>query len=155
MSILLIVGAIVALYLFLKHRPEEVTTLCVPGFSGPSCEKSDFIGTYQWSTADYYTLSDGLQHRNGLAFRVYAPQAQAIVLHLKPEMGLDNSYSMMWERIRFVTCRPQSGGFWFYNIGSIGVNSEYYYEVISATGESTDHLLQDGKEASPLTSFHT
>ena len=92
---LIIVGGIVGLYLFLKHRPEEETTLCVPGFSGPSCEKSDFIGTYQRSTADYYTLSDGLQHRNGLAFRVYAPRAKSIILHVKPEMGLDNLYSMM------------------------------------------------------------
>ena len=54
-----------------------------------------------------------------------------------------------------MTHRPQSGGFWFYNIGSIGVNSEYYYEVISNTGESTEHLLQGGKEASDPTAFHT
>ena len=92
---LIIVGGIVGLYLFLKHRPEEETTLCVPGFSGPSCEKSDFIGPYQWSTADYYTLSDGLQLLNCSALRVNVPRAMPIILHVKPEMGLDNLYSMM------------------------------------------------------------
>lgn len=86
---------LLAAILFLLEDRAEQSRLCVPGFVGENCEKSDFLGTFAWSTNEFYVLSDGLQHRKGIAFRVYAPRAQSVVLKLLPVAGVDHSYSMM------------------------------------------------------------
>lgn len=96
------VFVIVALFLiisvllvYLHYDPVDEHIVCVPGFSGDRCERTNFIGTYVWSKNEYYTLSDGLQHRNGIAFRVYAPYAKTVSVLVKPVMGLEAKYKMM------------------------------------------------------------
>lgn len=135
-----------ALIIYLMKGRTENTVFCVPGFVGPNCEKSNFLGTHIWSTDDFYVLADGLQHRKGIAFRVYAPRARAVSLKVKPDVGLEHSYTMMLFLSSYMSRRKQANGYWFYNAGSVGVHAEYYYQVESETGEFTDHLIQGGKE---------
>ena len=92
---MIVVGVVLfVLIIFLTKDRTEDTVLCVPGFVGPYCEKSNFLGTHVWSTDNFYVLADGLQHRKGIAFRVYAPKARAVSLKIKPDVGLEHTYSM-------------------------------------------------------------
>lgn len=87
---------ILAVFLIcLLYNPDIEDRVCVPGFSGIHCERSDFLGSFLWSASEYYILDDGLQHRNGIAFRVYAPNAKVVSVVVKPESGIENEYKMM------------------------------------------------------------
>lgn len=96
LSIVVILLILVILVAFLMYDPVVSSRVCVPGFTGSNCEKSDFIGTFLWSMNEYYTLDDGLQHRNGIAFRVFAPGARNVSVFVKPETGIESTYSMMY-----------------------------------------------------------
>ena len=91
--VFLLLGGII---LSLLGDRAETSLLCVPGFVGTNCEKSNFLGTFAWSTNDFYVLADGLQHRKGIAFRVFAPRARSVRLNVLPVTGTDHSYYMMY-----------------------------------------------------------
>ena len=131
----------------LLYIPDIEDTICVPGFSGVNCERSDFLGTYLWSASEYYTLDDKMQHRNGIAFRVYAPNAEHVKVLVKPESGIEREYNMKYKLIIYFNCRQQKNGYWFANIGSIGLHSEYVYLITNHDNFTRNHLLQGGKEA--------
>ena len=98
-GIFAMIGLVVILvYLLYLYFVDNTTTtrLCVPGFSGVHCDRSNFIGTYFWSTNDFYTLDDGLQHRNGLAFRVLAPKAAYVIVNVKSPGSMEVHYNMTY-----------------------------------------------------------
>lgn len=51
---------------------------CPPSFSGKDCQSTAFIGSYLWSDSKVYRLADGQLYSKGIAFRVYAPQAESV-----------------------------------------------------------------------------
>ena len=87
---------LISLILLLFHDTSESVRICVPGFSGIHCDRSNFIGTYSWSTNEFYTLDDGLQHRDGIAFRVYAPNAAYVILNIKSVGATECHYNMTY-----------------------------------------------------------
>lgn len=93
--IVIVVILMILLYLYFVDNT-TTTRLCVPGFSGVHCDRSNFIGTYFWSTNDFYTLDDGLQHRNGLAFRVFAPKAAYVIVNVKSPGSIEVHYNMTY-----------------------------------------------------------
>lgn len=93
--IAIVVFLIVLLLLLLPDRSENAR-VCVPGFTGPNCERSSFLGTYIWSTTEFYKLDDGLDHCQGIAFRVYAPLAKSVSVLTKPRNGVETAYSMLY-----------------------------------------------------------
>ena len=93
--VLAVIIAVVALILFFRDREPAVTRVCPPGFTGEQCERSDFLGSLTWYADDFYTLDDGFQYRNGLAFRIYAPSAKSVTIHCVSFSGASSSYKMM------------------------------------------------------------
>ena len=132
---------------FLLYNPDTKDHVCVPGFSGKLCERSDFLGTYLWSASEYYTLNDSMQHSNGIAFRVFAPNANLVKVLVKPESGIERQYNMTYAFIIYFKCRRQKNGYWFYNVGSIGIHCEYIYLIKNHESLIRYHLLQGGKES--------
>lgn len=94
--IVIVVIMMFLLYLLFVDNTTTTTRICVPGFVGEHCDRSNFIGTYFWSTNDFYTLDDGLQHRNGLAFRVYAPNAAYVLVNVKSPGSMEVHYNMTY-----------------------------------------------------------
>ena len=43
-------------------------------------------------------------------------------------------------------CRPQVNGFWFANVGSIGSNCIYDYQICNLNNECKQKLIQGGRE---------
>lgn len=149
-GILSLVGIMLILVLlltYLMYDPVNTTRVCVPGFTGGNCEKFDFLGSFVWSVDNYYILDDGLQHRSGIAFRVYAPNANGVSVIVKPELGIETTYSMMLDLKSPIIISKQTEGYWFYNVGSVGVHSEYAYLIETNSGEKEERLIQGGKEA--------
>ena len=95
LSMVGIILILVFLLAYLLYDPVETSRICVPGFTGENCEKSNFLGTYLWSVNDYYILDDGLQHRSGIAFRVYAPRAKSVSVGLVETENSDSKSSSM------------------------------------------------------------
>lgn len=92
--IVLIIVLLVSL-LLLFHKKSDAKRDCVPGFVGDRCERTDFIGTYLWSSSLFYMLDDGLQYNSGIAFRVYAPLSVSVTLTFRPKGSTDKSYEML------------------------------------------------------------
>ena len=96
LSMIVIVVFLIALLMWLLHDQPDESRTCVPGFTGSNCERSSFLGTYVWSTTEFYKLDDGLDHCQGIAFRVYAPLAKSVNVLTKPRNGVETAYSMMY-----------------------------------------------------------
>ena len=94
--VLAVIIAVVALILYFSKREPTVTRLCPPGFTGDRCERDDFLGSQAWYADYFYTLDDGFQYRNGLAFRVYAPSAKSVMIHCVSFSGASSSFKMMY-----------------------------------------------------------
>lgn len=134
--VLAVIITVVALILFFRERDPTVTRVCPPGFTGEQCERSDFLGSLTWYADDFYTLDDGFQYRNGLAFRIYAPSAKSVTIHCVSFSGASSSYKMI----------KQDSGHWFYDVGGIGLGSEYYVTLTNSNEKQYRHLIQNGKE---------
>lgn len=93
--VVVVIIAIIACIIYFNKRDPSVTRLCPPGFNGDRCERSDFLGSQVWYADDFYTLDDGFQYRNGIAFRIYAPSAKSVVVHCVSFSGSSSSFSMM------------------------------------------------------------
>ena len=93
--VLILVCIVVVLIVFLR-KPPEIERLCPSGFTGDRCERSDFLGSYLWNSDEYYTLDDGLQYNNGIAFRVYAPSAKSVIIYCESYSGMSSSFEMMY-----------------------------------------------------------
>ena len=90
-----IIAAITILLLSIFRKDPVVRRTCVPGFAGDRCERNDFLGTYSWSSSQFYSLDDGLLYNSGVAFRLYAPKATSVSLTCKPRGSTDRSYAML------------------------------------------------------------
>lgn len=144
--ILAVIIAVVALILYFYKNEPTVTRVCPPGFTGEQCERSDFLGSLTWYADDFYTLDDGFQYRNGLAFRIYAPSAKSVTIHCVSFSGARSEYKMMFHFLCELNCRKQDSGHWFYDVGGIGVGSEYYVTLTNSNEKQYQHLIQNGKE---------
>lgn len=97
-GILIMLGIVVIISILLVsifRKDPETRRNCVPGFAGSRCERSDFLGTYSWTSSQFYTLDDGLLYNSGVAFRLYAPKAYSVSLTCKPKGSTDRSYTML------------------------------------------------------------
>ena len=92
---IVIIALIIVPLLFLFHNKSDVKRECVPGFVGDRCERTDFIGTYRWSSSLFYKLDDGLQYNSGIAFRVYAPLSVSVTLTFRSKGSTDKLYEML------------------------------------------------------------
>ena len=90
--VLSVIISAVALILFFHKRDPTITRVCPPVFTGEQCVRSDFLGSLTWYADDFYTLDDGFQYRNGLAFGFYAPSAISVTIHCVSFSGASSSY---------------------------------------------------------------
>ena len=65
---------------------------CPDGFDVGYCQRMDFLDTYVWFGSRSYTVG-GEECSNGVAFRLWAPEASLVEV----EVDFDSSQSVMYE----------------------------------------------------------
>lgn len=99
LSLLLIVFVTVTIIILVRNNgddivPEPEEKECPPGFSGDNCDSTSFIGSLLWSADKFYTLSDGILYKKGIAFRVYAPSALRVIVLISVHGGVEEEFPM-------------------------------------------------------------
>ena len=147
-TVLTLLCIIVIIIVLVSHRtpdnPGGDVTECPPGFTEQNCQSTSFIGSSIWSEAKAYKLADGQYYSNGIAFRVYAPQADSIDVITSISSVDTRRTPMQYVFSYFIINRKQENGFWFANVGGVGIDCQFAYSI-SRNNNPEMHLIQNGE----------